>query len=119
MWVSEQVGKINPSPEIGRGEIFQDALSNAGLLVFLAEILHEIGQKLDAFDGHGVVDRRAATADGTMALQLLQAAFGRLLQERFVVGRIGQSERHIHHRPSGSIRMSLVETVRLVDHIVE
>ena len=42
--------------------------------LFFSGNSHEVGQQLDAFDGHGVVDRRAAAADGAMALQFAQPA---------------------------------------------
>ena len=38
--------------------------------VLIAKLKHEIAQGLDAFDRHGVVDRRPTAAHGTMTLQL-------------------------------------------------
>ena len=43
------------------------------LLVLGLELLEEVDQRLRALDGHGVVNARAQTADGLVALEVVKA----------------------------------------------
>src|SRR5262245_12256070 len=45
------------------------------------ELLHELGQRIDARLREGVIDRCPDTADGSMSLQPVQARFFGLLDE--------------------------------------
>ena len=82
------------------------------------EVLHEIHQRLDAFDGHGVVDGRAHAAHRTMSFEIHEADLGRLGAERLVEIRLGERERHVH--PGTRIRRhrALVEAAAF-DEAVE
>ncbi len=70
------------TPGAGRGSGSAGAAQRAAeSAIRCGESRHEIGQVLDAFDGHGVVDRCAAAADRSMALQTAHPDRGRLGDE--------------------------------------
>ena len=57
------------------------------LLVLGLELLEEVDQRLRALDGHGVVNARAQTADGLVALEVIVASSRSALPSRFSIRR--------------------------------
>ena len=58
--------------------------------------MHEVDKRLDAFDGHGVVDTRTHAAYAAMALDVGQTSGGRLGDELLVEVFIARDERDVH-----------------------
>ncbi len=100
-------------------ELLRTSVRESGRVTGL-EVDHERDERLDAFQRHAVVERRAQTADVTMPLQLEQARSGRLLHEQSVQ-RCGRApERDVRvAAPARILHIAAVEAARLVDGRVQ
>ena len=84
----------------------------------LLEFLHEVHERVDAFDGHGVVDGRAHAAHRAMPFEIHEADLGRLGAEGLVEIGLGERERHVHPGARVLRHRALVEA-RCFDEAVE
>ena len=92
-------GAVAGSTTVGRHfDAVAAASRDVGLPVLPLELLHEVDQRVDAFLGERVVDRRAHAADRTMALEAVEAGRRRFLHERVLELFARQPEGDVHPR---------------------
>ena len=72
-----------------------------------------------AFDGHGVVDGGAHTADGAMSLETDQVVLLGFLGEGIFQFFAGQAEGDVHQRAGFGLGMSAIEAAALVNGVVD
>src|SRR5579863_2447962 len=87
---------------------------------------HELHQRLDGVQAHGVVQRDAHSADGAVPGRADQiggrSVFAELLLERFVAGRGGSSshtKHHVHQRARRFLHRTAVKTLAAIDGVVK
>lgn len=64
----------------------------SALTVTAFELNHEVCQRFNAFQRHGVINRSAHSADHTVTFQCMKASSKRLFKEQFVKRTVRQLE---------------------------
>merc|ERR1712100_467317 len=93
---------------------------HTSLSVLILERLHEVGEGLDTFVWHTVVDGSAASSDRSVSCKSVEldllGLFKELLSQGLVVAVDG--EWNVHTRTALFLHWACVEAIRAVDHVV-